>query len=298
MNSRFEKEEPIIIAGMHRSGTSILTDLVQAMGVFVGNKRGAHNEDQLFVYLNDWILSEWDCSWANPYRLDFGLEKAEGLDLVSTHVEDYLKWTYHLKFFGLRNLLKRQWQGKDFKFSIKDPCFSILGPVWERVFPKAKYLFIIRDGVEVALSLQKRQTSYFLKNQKRYSNNPLFKNYMLYRQHLIRKNRVKAFNSGICNESLDQGIALWDYYNQGIEKFVATQPKEKFLTLRYETLLQAPEENIRQIGAFVFGENISEEKVASIAKMLNLDKRKGPPLTEEITNARTANKSILSKYGY
>ena len=57
---------PIIVSGMHRSGTSLLTDILIDMGVYMGHYHDINSESIFFQRLNRWIMSCNSSSWDNP----------------------------------------------------------------------------------------------------------------------------------------------------------------------------------------------------------------------------------------
>ena len=68
--------KPIIITGMHRSGTSLLTKLL-SNHLFIGNRVDNNNESIYFQRINRWLLSCNSCSWDNPISVEeYSLIKA------------------------------------------------------------------------------------------------------------------------------------------------------------------------------------------------------------------------------
>ena len=75
---------PIIITGMHRSGTSLLAKLAKDLGLFAGTKLDPNCESIFFQQLNIWLLQLAGANWSNPiafnillnHRLLQGLRKA------------------------------------------------------------------------------------------------------------------------------------------------------------------------------------------------------------------------------
>ncbi len=65
-----EPVSPIIVAGMHRSGTTLLSNILQRSGLFMGNRQDSHGEAFFFLRLNEWILSQTHCSWDNVRQFD------------------------------------------------------------------------------------------------------------------------------------------------------------------------------------------------------------------------------------
>ena len=67
------KSKVIAVLGMHRSGTSCLTGLLEDSGVYLGNvsKKNPHNlkgnqENLRIIHLHDAVLSDNGATWDNP----------------------------------------------------------------------------------------------------------------------------------------------------------------------------------------------------------------------------------------
>ena len=59
------KNSPIMLAGMHRSGTSMVTNILQKLGLTIGRKLDSNYESLFFQRINIWMMSllgsSWDC---------------------------------------------------------------------------------------------------------------------------------------------------------------------------------------------------------------------------------------------
>ena len=62
---------PVIIIGMHRSGTSMISDILQHLGVFMGADLEYHSESRFFSRLNGWMFYQAGATWDNPYNFKF-----------------------------------------------------------------------------------------------------------------------------------------------------------------------------------------------------------------------------------
>ena len=60
------KNSPIIITGMHRSGTSLLSSKLSEMNVFMGIYQDINNESLFFQRLNRWMMNHIESSWDDP----------------------------------------------------------------------------------------------------------------------------------------------------------------------------------------------------------------------------------------
>ena len=61
---------PIIITGMHRSGTTLLSKILEKNGVFIGRYKEINNESKFFLRINRWMFTMLGASWDNPKSFD------------------------------------------------------------------------------------------------------------------------------------------------------------------------------------------------------------------------------------
>ncbi len=146
---RINTNSPVYIAGMHRSGTSMVTRLLNSCGLYLGTeeellKPAPDNpegfwENIYFMKLNDRILEKLGGSWDLlpqekrdwEQEKEFGPLKAEACVLID-------KYAKH-KLWG--------W---------KDPRNSLTLPFWKSICSEMKIIICLRNPIEVAMSLQKR----------------------------------------------------------------------------------------------------------------------------------------------
>src|SRR5438477_4561064 len=138
---------PIAIAGMHRSGTSMVAAMLARSGLYLGPERdlmppGPDNEygyweNRKFVSLNEAVLQAFGSSWDNP---------PSRIDLTKSEVLKLLRQAEALS----RSLSFRQ------PWAWKDPRNTVTLPFWLKVFPKLRIVGCVRSPFEVAHSLNRR----------------------------------------------------------------------------------------------------------------------------------------------
>jgi hypothetical protein len=62
---------PVVIIGMHRSGTSLLASILQQCGVFMGARKNAHGEAYFFLHRNQRIFRISHAHWDQPEPVRF-----------------------------------------------------------------------------------------------------------------------------------------------------------------------------------------------------------------------------------
>jgi hypothetical protein len=141
---RYYRRRPyfVVLAGMHRSGTSCLARSLNLAGVELGSRPllgpsrsnpHGHWESQDVVWFNDAILAFSDGSWIEPPAT--------------------ARWTR-----------RHQWQARrilwDFHgcrvVAFKDPRITLTYPLWKQVLSEHALIACFRHPMNVALSLQAR----------------------------------------------------------------------------------------------------------------------------------------------
>ena len=142
----------LFILGMHRSGTSALTRVVNLLGAELSdklmppqpdNERGFWEQDEV-VPTHEALLLDMHAMWCDPFFLPEGFEEkpfaARHADTLSAIVKER---------FGNSPL-----------WALKDPRLSILLPIWKPILKhqhiEPLYLIALRHPIEVARSLEKR----------------------------------------------------------------------------------------------------------------------------------------------
>lgn len=141
----------ICIAGMHRSGTSMVARLFQSCGLYLGpeeelgfdlNNGEPHWENVKFVALNDEILGRLGGSWDNPPVLASGWERTPAIQSLASEAKKLIKQFSRSQHWG--------W---------KDPRNSLTWPFWQRLVPNLKTVICLRNPWEVSQSLRVRGDS-------------------------------------------------------------------------------------------------------------------------------------------
>jgi len=138
----------IIVLGMHRSGTSLTTRLINLMGAYFGpetsvgeitidNPKGFWERPEVFR-LNDSLLASKGCAWHDLSRWN-----GQEAHIAPEHI---LK-TINKLVLGMDAF--RPWV-------LKDPRLCLTLPAWRPFLEVPIAVIVHRDPVEIALSLQKR----------------------------------------------------------------------------------------------------------------------------------------------
>ena len=130
---------------MHRSGTSLLARILDRAGIFMGYDLTEDHESWYFQRINTaWMSAEgwtWDHP-GEPTQADMKL-----FDEIS-FLRHYVRVSRQpMKPFSFLSANTWGW---------KDPRNTFTIHQWKKKFPKAKIIHIYRNGMDVAISLYKR----------------------------------------------------------------------------------------------------------------------------------------------
>ncbi len=244
---------PIILAGMHRSGTSLVTRLLDDAGLFVGKELEGNHESVLFLSLNEWALRNAGASWDDPRPVRFLLQHAEGRQLVTDYCRRRLAGPRARAYFGGRR--KKIEAGP---WGWKDPRNTATLPIWMDVFPEGKVLIVDRHGVDVAQSLRTRFEKSWPGRKERYE-----KYAPTYRYRASRYPVAPGFRLG----DLEGAFGTWKAYMQLADEHTAGLG-DRLLRFRYEDLLTDPQTWLPKMFAFA-GLDVDAEETRTIAERID-----------------------------
>lgn len=141
---RFFSSAPLVIIGMHRSGTTMMVQALERSGIMMGNDHTAYGESNFFQRCNIELLKRHHAEWDKP--------------IVTTNSPDGFNMRHWLsEYVGLLRqpfsfwplMFKRSW-------GWKDPRNTFTLGSWLQVFPKLHVVHVVRNGLDVSRSLYER----------------------------------------------------------------------------------------------------------------------------------------------
>lgn len=242
------KATPIIVIGMHRSGTSLVARLLSRLGVQMGRRLApSTHEAVLFQRLNKWMLRAAGGSMEHPEAVDYFLRDEPVRAAVTSYVEFVLRTPALASFVGWRDYVRyRTPEGLAFSWGWKDPRTTLTLPIWLDVFPDARVLHVRRHGIDVARSLKKRHDAVARHVARESEAHPV-----AYWMNWMRKERWgPTVRFDVRSASIEDALQLWAEYIDRAEAVMA-QHTGSLLEIRYEDLLQQPRSTIRAMAQFV-----------------------------------------------
>jgi Sulfotransferase family len=133
----------VIVAGFHRSGTSVVARLLHSTGLYLGDdligalpsNQYGHFEDREFVRLHDRILDDNGVNWQHDHRLT---------PLITPQ-----RWAEMEELARVRSSQHDLW-------GFKDPRVCLFLDAWKRVLPEARVVAVYRNWSDSTYSLERR----------------------------------------------------------------------------------------------------------------------------------------------
>lgn len=266
-------KSPIIIIGMHRSGTSMITRYLEESGIYMGSKKsmGPNEETVLFQRLNEFIFAQKNITWDNSYNNVFSNEFLR--DNLSRVIKNLLSNPIRTgRYFGSRyNIFGKNLLNFDVDWGWKDPKSTLNLDVWSKVFPDARIIHIYRNPLDVASSLRSREF--------RLVENMQF-NFKTFRKELfLSKKPFFVQSARVCN--IDEGINLWkEYINHSME---ADKFFKNVIHVCYENFLDDPSSVLKSLFRFL-NRDLSSDLLLSIANNIQPSRKFAFLEDEELLN--------------
>jgi hypothetical protein len=205
----------LVIAGMHRSGTSLITHWLHDCGLQVGeNLVGAgignvegHFEDMDFLALHEDILTGQGTSSDGLHAAGAvtptARDKARMRDLIAARNASFAQWGW------------------------KEPRTCLFLSAYSELLPQAKYLVLLRDHEEVVHSLLKRDFNLL---DKKYQGRSW--PFRLAWKYFYRPMRLESHR----RKHQQRYLKSWLLYNQRILQTLDRLPEHQYLVVSYKSM--------------------------------------------------------------
>jgi Sulfotransferase family len=286
MDARLFQASPLLIVGMHRSGTRLLDDILTSLGVFMGADRQADGESVTFMSINEQIFHLCGTFWNEPMPVYFVLSDPELLERATAVARDTLAALFG-NYLGQGNLRSGGESDEIAPFGWKDPRNTFTLPVWRRIFPDARIIHVLRHGVDVAASLARRHGAALAKATGE-SVAPAL---------TVIKDQGLGVLSSRRGWNLGEALTMWEQY---VEKsqLESAELGDRALEIRFEDLLLAPEKLIPTIAQFcgvaLPAPELYEAALARIDKVRAFAFRRD----RKLVAFAEASREVLGRYGY
>ena len=263
---------PIIILGMHRSGTSLVSRALEAAGLFVGDANEHNHEAVFFLTLNQWMFEQLGASWDNPYNMRFINDDLAGylLSVIGNILNSPSAASFTGSNPGYQQLLSADNQ---VPWGWKDPRNTFTANIWAAAFADAKLVHVCRNPVDVAASLRKREQETLARHQAQ-----------LAQMTPEQLDGTMRFQQSARLFHLEEGLKLWEEYTaQAL--LLERQFGANAIRIRYEDFLDNPLAELARMAGFA-GLDAETETLQAAVEQVNPERR----------YAFTNNQELLSIY--
>jgi hypothetical protein len=278
--------QPVIILGMHRSGTSMVSEILDQLGLFVGRELQDDHESTFFLDLNDQIMSRVSAAWDYPKPIvDFlacdeavrMTAEALAADLSSRRIKGFLPK-------GPLNKFDKPW-------GWKDPRTVFTLPLWLELFPQARLVYIVRNGIDVAKSLMVREQKLLKLRSERFDKR------MKKRSFRSALDRAGYKGSARCL-TMQGGFDLWAEYVRQADVNLQ-EITNAVHTLKYEDMLGEPKKHLPGLAKFCELDPIQDKIEKAISQ---IDGSRAMAFTSDPTSAAfyetVKENPWMKKFGY
>ncbi len=288
-----KSSSPVIIIGMSRSGTSLLTRMLESLGLFCGSKLTNNHEALFFREINDWLLAQCSGGLETPGAIKYLLRDSEARKLFTEFITFTMKSHRAISYLGLGKYLSAGAPANlDIPWGWKDPRNTFTLPLWLDIFPDAKVIHIYRHPMDIVNSLSTRRKKGLLRlSEKHRSWRGIYWYYLM--QKFIPSKRVFIDLRGA---SAEEGLNMWQEYMQEARTHIEDLG-ERAIEIKYEDFLDEPARVLETLCEFA-GLKASPDRIKELTQDINKSRAyayRNEPELEAFTKEKAA---LLRDYGY
>lgn len=249
---------------MHRSGTSMLSRLLKELGVFMGADCARGTAESIFFRkLNIALLDQLGATWHQPGSAATQLSDPLVVERLSRSAVRRCRACSMLGYRGVENAIRdRRLAIESTCWGWKDPRNSLTLPVWMSVFPQARIVHIVRNGVDVAGSLIARDRRLHSSHWSAIRRRAV--------AQLIPWRRTDFMRSAF--RDVGEAFDLWMQYLAAIEQHRMCVPGGQWLEIRYEDLLDQSVPTLTAICKYA-GLDQSGDDIARVGSTVRNERR-------------------------
>lgn len=289
---------PLVIVGMHRSGTSLVSGLLTALGVFVDpewppqpdggsvripsaeQRRNGYGEATVFRLANEALLAAADASWdyPEPFLARRGNPHFDErcLKALERRLQRNLR-TGFFEPFAASGCAVWGW---------KDPRTSLTLPYWLRFFPGMHVVHVLREPAGVSQSILRRAAAWA---EQAAASPSLYARLRQAGSHPGAACRRAAAKLGLTGPV--RVPALDDARARTLQALYVRECREwgpraaAYLEIRYEALLEDPASAVRDLARFA-DLTASPERLAAAARIVERGAPTSPASSTATPEAR------------
>jgi hypothetical protein len=261
-----------------------MTRLLADLGIHMGSWLSRDAESVHFQRLNRRIYATTGSKWG---EIDSLLQAMRSEEFIDQQVDAMRQGLFYERPFPRRKPVIVDYFGSDLwtklcrdqyiSWGWKDPRTALTYPIWLRLFPQAYWVHIVRNGIDVAISVHRRS----LKQRRRV------------------KSRLLPLDYSPRTLDFGYSFHLWQVYVSFITEYRVLLPPERYLEIRYEDLLENPEEELRQLATFA-NYPLQEDLLRSALQRIDSGRLDNSVYAAAYADEipRLAGSPLMKKFGY
>ena len=218
-------EQPAIVLGCHRSGTTLLAQILHDSGIDMGIWRRNH-EDEL---MTNYCIMAAAAAHIQPDYPEHAPEILADKDLFDAEVR-------FLSELMSGDVFPDRPHCDDGPWGWKHPISTLLWPVFDEYFDAAKFVYIQRDGRDVANSMWQRTKRHWASTDV---------------VALAKHGVPYGISNGVRCKTFKGCYELWEDYVKVYEALKAMWPNATIHEITYEDLVQDHEAVVAGLGEFL-----------------------------------------------
>jgi hypothetical protein len=241
------RQDPIILLGMHRSGTSLLSKILGQFGIHMGNRLGKLNETNFFLDIDILLLELFHGFWDYPLSMENIFQNnSKAIKNINFELRNWINsYRFYKNYVGIRNF-KKFYLERATPWGWKNPRSTVTWPFWFDVFKSPKFIFIYRNGIDVAESLRKAER--------------------------LSEKYIGSRHSSLRATTLNGAFKIWEEYHKVYFGFKENFPSAKIIEICYEDLLLDPIKKLNEINDFA-KINVDPNLINKLSKNINSTRR-------------------------
>lgn len=268
------RKDPVVLMGMHRSGTTLLVSWMEELGVYMGRAQDGNREALFFQQRNRRMMALAGASWLYPDPFLWWIQDPERRLFLLRRLRRDVEKTLEKEYLPSRNQWPSIW-------GWKDPRTVYTLELWRELFPDLRLVVIRRHGVDVAVSLIRRAEQAWRDYQERWG----------------QKDTWGPPMDGVERIPLAQAFDLWVRYNARLDDLHRNWPALPWLELRYEQVLKHPRDTLKALAEFL-GVSLEDDRIQRLTESLDPDRAWRYRSDPDLRAFAAQKEAYLARYGY
>ena len=236
--------DPVVIGGTGGSGTRCLAAILMEAGCYLGwNLNKSHDSLSLTPFLRRYMVEAYN-------------------HFESLSPEQVAQWEVDFSPAASTHLLEHRGQPI---WGWKNPTSMYLIPFFSEMFPRLKFIHLVRDGRDMALS--------------------------------TNSNQYIAINPGDRKNDIVKKAEFWSTSNTRVHQFAKSHLHENYIVVRLEELCNDPTTQVERILGFIGSSAAVDSCMREVSRPTSVGRYQALP-QRKIQDLTEAAKSGLLEFGY